>query len=63
MLMREIVQTVYSCHIEQEWDIQTQVLKAVVLVKLIIAMDKIQQKFPAVKIGLCYIPSRKGNKN
>ena len=32
-----------------------------VIVKLGIAMDKIHQKYPAAKIGLCSIPPRKGN--
>ena len=41
---------IYSCHNDQEWSINTQVLKAVVglLVKLIITMGKIHLKFPAV---------------
>ena len=32
-----------------------------VIVKLGIAMDRIHQKYPAAKIGLCSIPPRKGN--
>ena len=32
-----------------------------VIVKLGIAMDRIHQKYPAAKIGLCPIPPRKGN--